>query len=268
MASGGMTVNGTDLETLGVTVRSATGRRDGLSFGDPERPTPRSMGRLLPKRRGEATPRVIDVRGHQVGTDLADLRKNLRDLRALLTGGYQSGDPLEVSFADDPNRIFYALLDRMRPRALDPALTSPKQQLEIRLRCDDPLLYDASLSTVDFSTGQPDVPLGSGPSAPIITLTGPATDPTVTFRDSSGSVVATIGLTVTLASGEKAIIDCRKHYVTDPSDTNHLNDWWTSGQFFEMDGSAHGGGEDGPYPTLEVDVSVGSAIAEYRKSWA
>lgn len=267
MAGSGVTVNGTDLEDFGVVVREAAGRRDAVQFGDSARRVPRSMGRLLPKRRGEAEPRRIDVQGYVDADSVAALRQNLRDLRALLTGGFQRGDPLEVSFADDPTRIFYGRLNRLTPQSLPPTFTATRTRFRMQIVCDDPLKYDDSLSTVDFTAAETDVPLGSGPSAPVITITGSSTDPEIVYRDSDGNVVARFQLSVTLGSGEEAVINMRKHAVEDGFGNNKINDWWTSGDFFEMDGTAHGGGEGGPYPTLDLNGTASSAVAEYRKSW-
>jgi hypothetical protein len=72
---------------------------------------------------------------------------------------------------------------------------------------------------------------------------------------------------VSLGAGQILRVDLQRHQVEDGTGTNRINDWWTSGQFFDVDGRDAARGLSGPYPTIEVSGSPADARLTYRKSW-
>lgn len=125
--------------------------------------------------------------------------------------------------------------------------------------------YDAAkydrLATVveDIGSTPVEVPQGSSASLPVVTITGAATDPVLIGRDEEGTEIGRLGLIHTLGAVVEVEIDMANHTVTYPAGTpaNGLatmdfeNTW-----FFSL-----------PKGTPTLEVTSGTATAEYRKRW-
>jgi hypothetical protein len=253
-------INGVELGTLGFKVREARGIWN--------TPTASSEGTQIPHRAGQLVPpaetvkiasRTIDIIGWLRGTSRADFLTKLDVLKALLIG------PLTVVRAEDPTREHRARLLSLTMTETGPVFLQRTQELILSLFCDDPYAYDASDQTVNF-TAATAVPLGTGPSAGVITITGAAADPVLTLKDPSGTVLETMGFTRTLGAGDTLTIDLERFLVTltvGAVDTNDLPAM-TSGGFFNFD-PLHCDVFAGDYPTIEVSAGTGQLV--YRRAY-
>lgn len=188
----------------------------------------------------------------QDARDKADALK--RDL-SRLTGA-------QVTFDDLLTRYVIARCEAFSVLPFGPSMIQSKLTVQATLTAHDPFSYDISLSTVAGNT-QP-LPLGTGPSRPIITLTGAVVNPLISFKDNTGAIVGSMQLTVTAIAGDVIIIDC-------DAKTIKLNgvlrlDTLTAGDFFTFDPADPK--YQTPYPSITIAPAPGTSISSsYRKAW-
>lgn len=253
-----MLINDLDAKTTyGVTITDAPGWADA-----PPRATPsaavlkRGGARVLGDPRDQ--PRQISLRGWIHGTSTQDARNKADAFKLAmkrLTGA-------KMSFDDYPTRYVVARCDSLRIPALSMSMATEKLQFEATLTAHDPYSYDNALTTIAGNT-QP-LPQGTGPSRPIITLTGAVVNPVLTLKNNAGVTVGTFGITVTMIAGDILVIDCDAKTLK-LNGVNRL-DLSTTGDFFLIDPADPQ--FQTPYPTITVAPVPGTSISTgYRKSW-
>jgi predicted phage tail component-like protein len=105
------------------------------------------------------------------------------------------------------------------------------------------------------------LPLGTGPSRPVLTITGVAVNPSIALYNSLGVLVGTMTLTVTTVAADILVIDNDAKTIK-LNGANRL-DLLTSGDFFTIDPSD--ANFDGVGPTFTT--SSGALGVSYRRSW-
>lgn len=259
---GDFIVNGLDTRSaFGFKLgRDMAGWRDGLSSSRPSRSTPDGYGERAVSKRASADPRTIRLSGWQGAADMATLQDLWREFRAHLQGGL-----LEVSFSDDSSRFFRAEARNVTARGIGAQMVQARHRVDVTLRALDPLVYRKQGDVVSLTDSPRQIPTGSGPGEGVVEISGPVTDPTVTYKDHRGATVGTLGLTVSLTSSESREIDLTAQTIVDGSGASALSEL-SSGDFFSVSGE-HAAGEDGPHPTLEVAPAPGAATYRGRRAW-
>lgn len=254
-------VNGFDTGELGLVVQNdLSGWRDGLAVEGEFSGIPGRVGTVPLAREPETTAREITVAGVQWAGSNQQLRQRLDRLKARLYAG-----TVEVSFSDDPDRFFLANTDDVTVTGIAPALHGEAHEVEISFFVTDPQIYERPGRVVDFTAARAVVPVGTGTSFPEIHISGPVTDPTVTYRDHRGETVETFGLTVSLGSGQRRVVDMETSQVRDGAGNSVISEW-SSGDFFALS-PEDAAADEGPFPTLEISPEPGEASARYRKAW-
>ena len=256
------TINGTDPRTLGLIIAEISGWLD-----DPARQfaavsVPGRPGQLIVNPTPDVAVQRCVARGIIEGTDVAACRANFDKVKALF--GASAG--VAVAFLDAPGRAVTAFCTRLSAAPGAAQMISRKIAVEIELVAFDPYAYDTSTTNVAISAVAAALALGTAPLRPVLTITGAATNPVFTLKNSAAVTVGSLGLTLTTVGGDSLVIDCLKRTIR-LNGTNRL-DALSAGDFFSLDVTALGIFSSSSWPTLAVaGLGAGTAAAAYKKAW-
>lgn len=257
-------INGIDTEALGFRVARPAGQDDGASRDWSELQGMGLFGAVISAVR--VTPRELQIGMWGKRTTPALMREALRHLDWAIA----KQDPCELVFG---NATGIRCMARYRRRPTDTpergawsdAAPGRFRQFVLEFLMESPYFEDASLQTVSGITSTPvDLPMGNAAVQTETEISGPATNPVLTLRDSGATTVATFGLTATLAgSGNKRIIDHRLQTVVDENGDNKISEW-TSGDFLTVL-PAYFDPRASDWATLAI--SSGSAVDRHRRTY-
>lgn len=256
------TINGTDPRTLGLIISDITGWLDAPALSYQAITVPGRPGQLIINPTADVAPVRNVARGIVEGTDLTTSRANFDKLKAL----FASVSGVAVGFLDGPGRAVTAYCTRFAALPGAAQMISRKIAVEIELVAFDPYEYDTSATTVALTAVAAALGLGTAPVRPVITITGAATNPVFTLKNSAGTAIGSLALALTTVAGDSLVIDCAKRTVR-LNGVNRL-DAVTGGDFFTLDAIAQGVYSSSSWPTLTVaGLGAGTAAAVYKKAW-
>lgn len=257
---GAWTINGADLKPLcGLAIASASTWRDMPARRRNVAIVPGYPGEIVVDAVAQEQPRQFVLQGTVVGTDATDARTKLDILAAIL-----AAPSLLVSFNDAATRQISMELMSFVASPPDAQMIANKIPVTITLVAHDPYSYDITATNVVFA-GATAIPLGSGPVWPKITVTGGATNPVFSLKTNTGTLVATLGLSIAFPNTDTVVIDMAKKLITrnGVSQPGYL----TSGDFFSIDVSKHGVFSSAAWPTIEGSGLGTNATLSYQKAW-
>ncbi len=243
-------INGTDVASYGYTVWDLPDNWDAPSQSYDEVVIPGQDGTMETTVEPLLAPRDYIVKGSLDASSASNFESAFDTLKLALfnsslalIGGNQSTRQRTGRFASMTSSL----------RAL-----MSGGQVDIKVHCRNPLAYETSATTATGSVST-DIAcaLGTYKSRPTITLTG-ATNPSLTYKNSAGSSVATLSIT---GSGT-IVIDCSARTVTIGG--VRTDSALTGGDFFALNP------QDGVYATSTwptVRSSSGSVSISYYKAW-
>ena len=164
--------------------------------------------------------------------DLATLLSNQLKLKARLTRG-----EVQLSFSDASSKAFFCYRGQIRRvGGHGPELVQTAQLLDCEFEVPVPYLQTVTPESVSLTTAFADLPAGTGPIYPVITINGAATpvvDPVITIEDSSAVELGTFTLTASLGAGETRVVDMLNETVKDESGVSQYADF-TAGKFLRV----------------------------------
>lgn len=261
-AASAIFVNDFDLVSLGFHVSEIRGARGGTRHTARTFELPGRAGKGLASGTPSIAPRVVVVDGVLKADTVADVVTNLHRLKGLVARGL-----LELRFSDDDTRILRARIQDVGAPPIPMQLIQTTVRVSLVFECLDPYWYDVSDTVQAFGASATDMLLGEAVSRPVIKVTGVATNPVVTYRDSGGTLVESMTFgAFTIAAGDFLTIDCDKLTITKSVSSVVTNaiDELTAGDFITLD-PIDGDPGTPVWPTLEV--SSGSGEATYQKAW-
>lgn len=250
-------VDGYDLSTIGFRLTSdLSGWRDRYAADWASSVVPGRIGELLLASDPTIPARQVTLSAYQKAPDLATLLTYADALKWRLRPGQH-----EFILPDQGARILRARVKgpvQFSPVA--PALAQKTHRIQIPLLCHDPrLLADAdTVVAVTNAAGDVDLPLGTAPSSPSISVS--VASFTLTYKDSAGATLYT--LQVSGASATPVVIDMTARTVT--SSAGSEVDAIVSPRFFDLD-PGDGDFLAAAWPTLAC--SNGTATCTYRKAY-
>jgi hypothetical protein len=255
-----VTINGTALATYGLSIAPGTeGWMDGIRWNRSTVVMPgRTANEVSPVE--TATPRIVRLRGFMAPTSISDRSTKMDALVHALRGD------LNIAFASDGSRHVTGQVRRITTTEQVPGYVNPKLVVTIELECVDPAKYTTATSTATFGTAGVAVALGTLPSRPTVTITGPGTDPILRYKAHGGATQGYMSFTITLASGSTLTVDMdrmRIRKTISGTETNAM-DTLASGDFFELD-PADASPATGSWPSLTLSAGAGSV--SYNKAW-
>lgn len=173
---------------------------------------------------------------------------------------------LELVFGDSPDRRLLAYCVGAEFQPASNQMTDMGGRVTLSFTA--PFPYRESLEPViaGFTSASTPMPVGTGPSSPVIQLMG-GTNPLLTYRDQSGVIRAQMALTITLPSDAYLEIDMSAATIKQWQGgigTNKISAL-SAGTFFALEGR-DADLLTSQWPTLET--SSGTGVALYRKAWA
>lgn len=247
-------IDGIDMRTLGVRDSDIPELRDGLEVGYPTGSVP-GRGAVHLSRRGLPRERRITIVGWIAQEDHAAALAALDSVKRRL-----ARREVQIVVADQVARYIHGVPESIRFPTIAPYQIQHGTHIRWTFLCVDPLFYAVAADSVAFGAAT-QIPLGSAPSLPVLTLTNPSGDIAVIYRSSAGLELARIEFSD--VSGSELVIDCDNQVIT--IDDENGAGLLSGGDFFALD-PLHGS-EGGPYPTLEVSGAT-SGTATYRRAWS
>lgn len=209
-------------------------------------------------------PRELQLEGTVVGTSHADLITKLDGLKRFLASG-----SLQLSTNHDTTRYYDVRLVRATAVMFTPAFLATAARVTVVLIAHDPCAKATSTTTVNFTSTAQACALGTAISRPVITITGPATNPLLTLADASGATRETLGFTLTLGGSDALVIDTERktaRKTISSVTSNAIGDITTNTAltFLALD-PRDGDQLAGTWPSLKVSSGTGAAV--YRKRY-
>jgi predicted phage tail component-like protein len=261
MAANALFVNDFDCSSLGLVVADVDGHLHAPSSRDKTSQLPQRVGAVILAPEAETAPRTLVITGVLRRASVLSARNALLELQERLYRG-----TVELRFADDPDKVYYARVTEADWSGNPPQFVNPHGRVSIRATCFDPLVYDRYGSVIGFSSVRSAVPLGTAVSAPTLRIMGAATNPVVTYRDKSGTSKRTMSFTGTLAATDYLEIDGELFKITKYASgvASQGIALLTSGDFIALD-PHDSDPASGVWGTLEVSAGTGECL--YRRSW-
>ncbi len=243
-------INSVDVASYGYTIWDLPDNWDAPSQSYDEVTIPGQDGNIETTVEPVLAPRDFTITGSLAGASASAFESAFDTLKLALygstltlIGGNQSTRQRTGRFSSMTSSL-YALMAAGR--------------VDIKVHCRNPLAYDTSTTTATGSVNT-DIAcaLGTYKSRPVITLTG-ATNPSLTYKNSGGSSVATLSITGT----GTIVIDCSLRTVTIGG--VRTDSALTGGDFFALNP------QDGVYATSTwptVRSNSGSVSIAYSKAY-
>lgn len=264
----GLVVNDRDLADFGWMTETASGITGVVAMRTPTVQLAGSLGVLPTTPDPETGARALVFSGYVEAATNATLRAQLQSLL-----DYVSHGALEVRTAHDTGRFYVARFAGTTLPINDPTFSSAATMARGTIAFDvtTPFQVERAPRTYPILTtgtsGRVYIPLGTGPTRPLIQIRGAATNPKLTLYDAFGVKVGEMNFTISLGADDFLGIDCLTRRVsksvagtiTAADSTRKLGD-----DFFNL--LPRLGSQDaGRYVLLEL--SSGRAIVRARRSW-
>lgn len=216
MASGILTFNGldsdTDLSLLPVSI--------GGMLGAPARALglldlPQAPGGIDPGLVPSEAARTLTIEGLIKATSQTTLMTTLDRIKEVCGTGLVT---IAGPYATD--RRYYGVLQPLDAEQVERTLLNGWARVTLAFVCPLPYAIASTPTTVSFGSTATAIPLGTAPSAlrtdwsAVITITGAATTPIVTYADYRGTTQATLSFSgYSPSAGDSIVIDCGRKLV-------------------------------------------------------
>lgn len=261
-------IDGVDLSAYGFAIADAPDQRAGLHMDFPLATIPGVDGRLGLSLEGQSRERRISISGWarvSPGTTAhTTLLANLDNLKFRTLGRRA----VEIVFQDVTTRYFTGRLESNSYPTIQPYQIARGIFVQWVFLCEDPLAYDTTDQSIDFTSGATQCPIGTARSKPIISAVGPATNLVVIYSNSGGTEIQRITTTGSIPAGETLEIDNATQRIALEGDLDDgaaflQGDW---GHFVTLD-PKDAAALSGAYPTLQATGGPASIVAEYARAW-
>lgn len=265
MATDILYLDGVDVSTYGMHI---TGMPD--AFGAPAAgwdigTVPQYDGGRLLRDRPTLGPRTIEFSALIIADDADDLEDAVQSLKDTFWGR-----PVEIRYGHQSGYAFTGVLQAFNCGLFAPTNLNGWASATLSFLLPDPYAVDTTDTTeTETPIAAIEVEVGTGPTYCVVTITGAATDPTLTYRDKDGNVIGTMAFSVTLTGDDALIVDATDGGSVTLDEDGTLSDGLAllaSGYDFPIFRPEHANRGASDWPTVEV--SSGAALSvSYRKRW-
>jgi hypothetical protein len=255
-----MLVNGVDLSTYKLWVETPRGLGDAPARSDDVLPT-RGAGGLLSPEAAKVESRVWRVEAVLIADSASEALSLWDQVKLLLADSW-----LEVVFEPWTDRMTVCRYQGMEwlPQ---PSILMPGFRLALTFLAPNPYLVSPTVDSYGLEAGDElSVVLGTAPSPFLARFIGPATKPSLLYRDANGVQRGVITLGGEIVAGRWLEFNSQTLRLEQHSETGVVSNaagWLeTTSQLFSLD-PMDGTPEYGP--TLSLDV--GKALIYVRRAW-
>lgn len=268
MATGMLYLNGDEAEaTFGIIVTSFAGDLSAPARSLALLNIPSLPGAIDPGLAANEAVRTVSIGFIVQASSESTLYATLDKIKDVCADGL-----VEIQTPYSTTRALYGVLQSLECEAFTPTLLNGWLRGTITFLCANPYQWDMSPTTVAFTTAT-DIPLGTAPSAgrddwaAIITITGAATNPTLTYKDYTGATVGTMAFTLTVAAGDSIVIDCGRRTVNKivSGVTSNAISTLAAGYAFPALAPDDASFASSLWPTLAASAGTGSIT--YYRAW-
>lgn len=268
MATGILYLNGQEAEaTYGLIVTSFAGDLSAPTRGYSLLNIPSLPGAIDPGIAPNEGVRTVTVNFLVQASSETTLYTSLDKIKAVCGTGL-----VELQTPYSTTRGLYGVLTSLECAPFAASLLNGWVSGAITFVCANPYWFDLSPSTVAFTTATA-IPLGTAPSigrdawSAVITITGSAVNPTLTYKDYTGATVGTMVFTHTVAAGDSLVIDCGRRTVTKivSAVSSNAMSTLTAGYAFPALSPDDASFSASLWPTLTT--STGSGSITYYRAW-
>lgn len=265
--AGVLWLNDLDASTLGFTLTGAPSLLDAAPRTARTLAIPGRYGEWLSASAPIVNARTLRLSGVVYGTSLAEGLGMWDRVKAHVGEGL-----VDIKHAWAPDRVLRGtLIDAPGGPGQRAWLGHLDASLEFLLA--DPFAYDLEPQLIGFGATPVALPLGTAPSvgqnwwSAIITITGAATTPTLTYSDAAGNTISTMVFTWSPTINDAIEIDVGRGLVTRIASSVRSNGMAdvTAGWEFPRLAPSDGDWYTSAWPRLAV--STGSATIRYYRAW-
>lgn len=200
-----VSIDGIDLEEAGYSVTELGEVYSAPDATWPALDVPQRAGVILIQERPNVSARGVQFSLLVRGTDRTDAEAKVQDLKALLYGRTVA---LAFDWMTSPTRTYPAVLENLTVGLFAAGNVGGWLIATVQMLIPDAYAVETALTTASaVPTAAVAVPVGTGPTYAKVTLAGPATNPTLTFKDYAGVTFGTMAFAVTLGSNESLVVD-------------------------------------------------------------
>lgn len=260
-----VTVDGVDLKTLSFEVKSATGLWDDPLATLPEQAVYQVEGAVITDDEPVVPARDVVVSGTILGSDADDFEtKRIALKRALGPKGVKDRT---LVFGNQTAQQITARYMGMTGGPTDPQMLQQRVPVDLHFRCVDPALEDTTDTTLASAAAgvARAIPMGTERCYGVTTITfgGSAASATLTYKNHSGSTIATMTMTHAFVNTDVLVIDHKARSVTLNGTRN--DGLLSAGFFIRFDPADAGDASLAQWPTFETDQ--GTLSITYRRRW-
>lgn len=223
---------------------------------------PQYDGAILRRTSAQVGARTIEVSGLIRGTDADDAEVKVNALKDALFGR-----SVEISYGfQTGTRSYVGVLQGLEAGLFAPGNLGGWVSVTLSFLCPDPYAQDDTPTVTAGTAGVPvAVQVGTGPSWPVVEISGPAVTPTLTFKNSAGVTIGTMVFTNNLAgSGNKFIVNPQAFTVVNELGVSQMANL-AAGYAFPVFSPRDGVRATSSWPT--VTCSSGPTLITYVKRW-
>lgn len=254
-----LTVDTTDLSTLGLTVLDPGGLWDSIRRRTEWVRRANSLTALELSIEDQVEPRDVFLRAAVTAADLATLDTNLDKIKYICRTA--PGGTLTVEMSDRARIINAKRAGEIEVRQLVRSNVRVARQVVIPLIGLDPRWHDKTNQTPALSTTEADTPLGDAEVEDLV-ITGLPGTCTIEYRSSASAVLKTFGYT-SIAS-TPVTVDFEAKTVVDNGGTARPSAIDAGSEYFKLD-PKDGNFLASAWPKLRLTAGTGTAT--YPRAW-
>jgi hypothetical protein len=256
--SNSFTADGFDFEDLGLVIERAPDQKSGVRVGYKTAPLPGRHGDVHLTRDGQGRARAVTLTCVVTGSDLADLRSKLDEIKWRL-----EDRTVQLTLPDQTDRYWSARLENPQAIGFRPDVVANRHRFRIRFLMVDPFAYATSETTVSLSSVATSLPIGNAPSYPTLSVGSPSTGFTFEYRNSAAALQTT--LTLSASTGTTVVVNNLDLIITSDG-ANFSTALSTGSDFICLDPRDRATFSTGSQPTGTL-LGGSSGKVVYRMAW-
>jgi len=265
MATGILYLDGVDVSDYGMHITGMPNAFGAAAAAWDIATVPQYDGGRLLRERPTLGPRTLEFSALIIADNADDLETAVQDLKDTFWGR-----PVEVRYGHQDGYAFTGVLQGFDCGLFSPTNLNGWASATLSFLLPDPYAVDTTSTTETETPIAPiEVEVGTGPTYCEVTISGAATNPTLTLKDHTGATIGTMAFTVSLTSDDALIIDATDGGSVTLDEDGTLSDGLSllaAGYTFPIFRPEHAVRATSDWPTVEVSSGAFLSVS-YRRRW-